>query len=145
MNKPLLITFALALIFLYSTFAWADFDDQIDLGPDFQQCIKQTETMGQDVACYSEANKYWGQKLESVYNRVLQQCEKTENSASCAEKVKKMQRSWLQYTSAMKGFLRDGGIPPEEKITEFIWNGARFEATSTKLQYEWLRMLLQYK
>lgn len=135
----------LAQAFLYVSPAKAEFAEQIDLGPALNKCLSQSETMGMMAACYAEADKYWGTQLEKVYKQVLRDCDKTDKPAACAEKVKKMQNAWLQYTASMKGFLRDDGIPKEETISEFILNGAQFEVVSTKMHLEWMKKLREYK
>lgn len=117
-----------------------------ELAPGFSACIG--DAMGKRMIrhCYLEADKYWGEKLETAYSRLLARCAKAGHPDKCKDRVRKMQRSWLQYANLMSEILlvegTDETANPNPDVDAFE-NSGSFQARATKAQYEWISRALE--
>lgn len=108
-----------------------------ELAPGYDECVKKSETLGQENVCTGQAAKYWGKKLDERYAKMRKACGQATNPGECRDRLKKMQLGWLNYTSGIDKMIREGlYVKKEITTTNDIDIALSFELQATKEQYE---------
>ncbi|MBQ9579232.1 MAG: DUF1311 domain-containing protein [Ottowia sp.] len=109
-----------------------------ELAPGFDACLKKSGGVTDKMeACSRAAYEYWDKQLNAEYKKVRQACP----DDSCRQKLRDMQRHWIQYKESMSGVVYRG-IGTEGASMNRL-NAVAFEAEETKKQTELLRELLR--
>ena len=109
-----------------------------ELAPGFNACVQQSGgATTQMAACGQAAYEFWDKRLNEAYKKARQAC----FDAACQERLRGMQRHWIQYKEAMgdvlfRGLERVGGSMNR-------LNAVAFAAEETKKQTRLLQELLR--
>lgn len=105
-----------------------------ELAPGYNECAQNAETSGMSYKCDEAALKYWAPRLEAAYKAARQRCKAAAKPTVCADKLKKFELAWLDYTNArIEDILGD-----KDEFGGHAWGqmaeAKAFEARATKAQ-----------
>ena len=108
-----------------------------ELAPGFNACMEQSGGVTPEMMdCGRAAYEFWDKQLNVEYKKVQQACE----NDTCRQKLRDMQRHWIQYKEAMSLIMFQGLDSGGGSLNRV--NAAIFEAEETKKQTGLLRDLL---
>ena len=143
MSKKLHILFLPVLLILFQT---PVFGDELEaMTPGLNECLLDALGKAMIRQCYLEADKYWGQKLEKVYPRLLARCKQAANPEACRKKTIKMEKAWLEYQELMGDIIFRNGLDKqanENPDVDQYEDSGKFIANSTMNQFKLINRIV---